>query len=277
MERHFGICEWALPVSGLLAIRLAAEAGYEGIQLGELGGRGNGCPLNHPRVQTAYREEADRWGLKLHSLNLGALLAEGTMDHPPGSVRGQWARKSLEKGFAACRALGAGTVVITVDPKTDAAFENVLAHLAFARELAEESGIEIALESGLPLGRFLELLDRAGEGFRVCMDILNSLRFGTGDPREEIRLLGGERIAHFHLKDSAAALFRRGQRGCVPLGQGDGGFWETAEHIRALEFSGWLITENYYYLPPMNGGGKDFLALAAADLETMRRAFPGEK
>ena len=37
MGRHFGICEWALPVSGPLAIRLAAEAGYEGIQLGELG------------------------------------------------------------------------------------------------------------------------------------------------------------------------------------------------------------------------------------------------
>ena len=33
MGRHFGICEWALPVSGPLAIRLAAEAGYEAPQL----------------------------------------------------------------------------------------------------------------------------------------------------------------------------------------------------------------------------------------------------
>ena len=28
-EQRFGICEWSLPVSGPLAMRLAAEAGYD--------------------------------------------------------------------------------------------------------------------------------------------------------------------------------------------------------------------------------------------------------
>jgi len=273
MERHFGICEWSLPVSGPLAIRLAREAGFEGIQLGEAGGRGNGYPLNHPRVQSAYREAAERCGMVLHSLNLGALLAEGNLNFPPESARGRAARESLERGFAVCRALGISTVVITVDPETETAFQNVLEHLTFAGALARDCGAEIDLESALPLERFQALLERAGAGFRVCMDILNPLRFGTGDPREQIRAFGRERIGHFHLKDSASDLFQRGQRGCVLLGQGDGGFRETAALIRDLEFSGWLITENYYYLPPVNPGGADFLALAARDLETMRRAF----
>ena len=42
MSYHFGICEWSLPVSGPLAIRFAAVAGAEGIQLGEAGGRAMG-------------------------------------------------------------------------------------------------------------------------------------------------------------------------------------------------------------------------------------------
>lgn len=273
MELHFGICEWSLPVSGPLAIRLAREAGFEGIQLGEAGGRGSGYPLNHPRVQAAYREAADRWGVTLHSLNLGALLARGSLNFPPESGEGQAARESLERGFAACRALEIPSMVITVAPEGEAAFRSVLDHLAYAGALAEDSGVEIALESALPLPEFRALLDRAGEKFRVCMDILNPLRFGTGDPREQIRAFGRERIAHFHLKDGVSALFRPGQRGCVPLGRGDGGFYETAAAIRSLEFSGWLITENYYYLPPMNDGRGDFLALAAGDLETMRQAF----
>lgn len=37
MGYQFGICEWSLPVSGPLAIRLAGEAGFTGIQLGEAG------------------------------------------------------------------------------------------------------------------------------------------------------------------------------------------------------------------------------------------------
>lgn len=51
MGYQFGICEWSLPVSGPLAIRLAGEAGFTGIQLGEAGGRAMGFPLTHPRVQ----------------------------------------------------------------------------------------------------------------------------------------------------------------------------------------------------------------------------------
>ena len=33
------------------------------------------------------------------------------------------------------------------------------------------------------------------------------------------------------------------------------------------------MTENYYYLPPMNDGEADFIALASCDLETMKKSF----
>ena len=106
------------------------------------------------------------------------------------------------------------------------------------------------------------------------MDLLNPLRFGTGDPREQIRLFGEERISHFHMKDSIRSLFQRGRRGCVLLGRGDAGYRQSVELIREMGFSCWMITENYYHLPPMNDGTRDFAALAAEDLKTLRASFP---
>lgn len=273
MRRHFGICEWAFPVFGPLAIRLAREAGYDGIQLGEAGGRRMGFPLNHPRVRQIYCETAEQYQIELHSLNLGALLAEGSLNHAAGSERGQHARESLRAGFSACRKLDIHTIVITVDPQTEEAAAHVVSHLRFAAELAQDSDVEIAMESALPLERIQRILAGAGESVKVCMDLLNPLRFGTGSPQQQIHAFGADRISHFHMKDSVSSLFQPGQRGCVPLGQGDAGYAESVELIKRLPYEGWLITENYYYLPPMNRGDGDFVELAARDLATMKQSM----
>lgn len=273
MDYHFGICEWSLPVSGTLAIRLASQAGYEGIQLGEAGGRIQGYPLNNPCVQEAYLEEAYRYGIKLHSLNLGALLAEGTLNYAPETERGCWARESLDKGFEVCRNLGLGVVVITVEPKTEEAFANVVSHLKYAQELSRDSGVEIAVESAQPLTDIRRLLDQLDGAIKLCMDLLNPFRFRTGDAREQIRSFGADCISHFHMKDSVRELFRPGERGCVLLGRGDAGIAESAALIRQMTCGGWLISENYYYLPPMNREEADFMMLAKQDLETMKQLF----
>ena len=95
----FGICEWSLPVSGPLAIRLAKEAGFDGNADWRNRRKTDGLSLNHKSVQEIYRETAQKYDLKLHSLNLGALLSEGTMNYAEGTTKGEWARKSLVKGF----------------------------------------------------------------------------------------------------------------------------------------------------------------------------------
>lgn len=273
MSYHFGICEWSLPVSGPLAIRFAAVAGAEGIQLGEAGGRAMGYPLNHPRVQAAYLEEAQTRGVTLHSLNLGALLGEGTLNYAADTAQGTCARESLANGFAVCCGMSIPVIVITVEPKNEDAFRNVVSHLRFAEELAAESGVEIAVESAQPLPEIQRLFEQLAPATKLCMDLLNPLRFQTGDPREQLRAFGPQRISHYHLKDSARELFRPGQRGCLPLGQGDAGFFKSAALIRSLTDSAWLISENYYHLPPMNVRHPDFIALAKQDLETARKAF----
>ncbi|MBD9195912.1 MAG: sugar phosphate isomerase/epimerase [Clostridiales bacterium] len=274
MTQHYGVCEWSFPVSGPLAIQLAAEAGYEGMQVGEAGGRPMGFPLNDPRVCAAYLESAAAHHVRLHSLNLGALLAEGTMNYAAGTREGNWARESLEHGFAAARALGVEDVVITVDAPDSGAEANAVEHLRYAQRLAADSGMVIAMESALPLPDILRILDKAGPEIKVCMDLLNPLRFGTGDPQEQIRAFGRERIRHFHWKDSQKDLFRKGERGCMPLGQGDAGLAASAALIRELGFRDtWMISENYYHLEPLSQLGGDLTARAARDLAAMQGFF----
>lgn len=269
----YGICEWSLPVSGTLAIRLAGEMGFDGLQMGEAGGRLMGYPLNNRRVQELYLETAQKYGQRLHSLNLGALLAEGTLNYAPETKQGGFARESLKKGFEACEALGIGTVVITVNSQDEEQMSNALAHLAYATELASEHGVEIAMESAQELSVILGILESMQEKIKICMDILNPLRFGTGNPQEQICIFGKEHISHFHLKDSAKDLFRMGERGCTLLGEGDAGFSESVELIKKMKYDGWVISENYYYLPPMCDESSDFFELARKDLLTMKKSF----
>ena len=273
MKQKFGICEWSLPVSGAAAMVIASDIGYEGIQIGEAGGRSMGYPLCNRRVAEIYIATAEKTGIKLHSLNLGALLAEGTLNYDTNTARGAAARESLEKGIQACELMSIDTVVITADPQTQQAEENVISHLEYALNLAENSGIQIALESACPLEEILRIEERVSGRLKICMDILNPLRFGTGDPVDQIEVFGTERISHFHMKDSIKKLFSPGQRGCVLLGTGDGEYKESVKKIKEIGYEGWLISENYYYLPPMSCSGKDSVSLAAADLDTLHRSF----
>lgn len=278
MENRFGICEWSMPVRGTEAIKFAARIGFDGIQIGEAGGRLESFPLNDMRTQQNYKEAAEKYGIQIHSLNLGSLLQEGTLNRSPDSNEGRYARESILKALEVCNALGIKTIVITADPSTEEEMENAAAHIRFAAKEAGMTGIEIAVESAdtaEQIGRLLYMTGagKQGSNVKLCMDILNPLRFNTGNPWEQIQIFGREMISHFHMKDSLKSLFNPGERGCVILGTGDGGYQKSAEAIKKIGFEGWFITENYYYLPPMSGENKDFSIFAAKDLSIMKKSI----
>lgn len=267
---YYGICEWSLPVSGATAIKLAGSMGFNGIQLGEAGGAASSFPLGNKRVREAYLEAAEESGIAFQALNLGALLGSGFMKFAPSSPKGELARLSLTKGFDAAEALGIPVIVITFESDDCDSFENSISHLKYAEELSRRTGVRIAIETGQCLQDIERMLERTDERDKICMDLLNPLRFGTGDPREQIRYFGGDRIDHFHFKDSISSLFIKGQRGCVLLGTGDADLKSSCEIIKSMGFEGWMVSENYYFLPPMNDGSIDFCQLAETDLRTMK-------
>ncbi len=269
---RFGVCEWSLPAGGPFGVRLAAECGFDGVQLGDLGGMPQGFPMNHPRIQQGYLESAEQTGVRLHSLHLHTLVREGTMLHPMDSAQGELAKESIRKGVAACVAMGIDRLMLSSFFASrignDYELENFSSMLSYACDLGEAHGVRIVYEGILHIDRFLLLLDRVGERLTVLYDTLNPIRFGSGDPLEEIQRIGVDRIDHVHLKDAPPLWI-----GWCLLGTGMGRLEETAALLQDLGYRGWLITENYYAQPPM-GIDTDPYALARQDLLTMKALFP---
>lgn len=273
MKQSFGICEWSFPVSGTLAIQLAAQIGFDGIQLSESGGRAVGFPLTHPEIIAAYKYTAAQHNIQLHSLNLGALLTENTIFYETNTIQGEQARDSLLNGILACTKLGINAMVVTVSPKTKEAYYNAISHLKYAGTIAQNYNIELVIESILSLSDLTQLIEDLNGIAKICMDTLNPLRFGSGNPQEQILAFGKDKIHHFHIKDSISTLFSSNQRGCVPIGTGNGEYKESIAAIKSIGYEGWIISENYYYLPPLCNIQSDFMLAAYEDLRTLQNSF----
>ena len=99
MKRKLGICEWSLPVSGATAIEIAAEAGFEGMQIGEAGGRLAAFPLNNQKVQESYNQAALKYGIKLHFFELRRAFVRRNSQLSAGLVLRPSCHREFDKGI----------------------------------------------------------------------------------------------------------------------------------------------------------------------------------
>ena len=51
--KKVGVCEWCLPVWGPDSIGFAADIGFEGVQLTDLGGATKGFPMTNQKIREA--------------------------------------------------------------------------------------------------------------------------------------------------------------------------------------------------------------------------------
>ena len=70
---QFAACEWAFPCWGDLAVKMAHEAGFTGVQLGDGGGSMQGFPLRNKRVQDYYLNIAVKYGMSYPQIHLYTL------------------------------------------------------------------------------------------------------------------------------------------------------------------------------------------------------------
>jgi len=264
-----GICEWVLPFRGPEAIFYAAKLGFDGIQIEERGGFSAGYPLLQKELQQQYTETASHCGIRLQTLHLWSLCREAGMIHPLDSPAGKAALQSLQAGVDTCAAMGIEKLMVTsgflCQIKSRQDFDRFASMLKAACRMGEEKGVTIVFESVLTSSELHEMIHIVGKSLKICYDIFNPIRFSTGDPLTEIKELGLPAIDHFHLKDGPENLI-----GCVPLGEGAGRFDRVAQMIRALGYTGWLVSENYYWDPPMK---QPPTALVERDLSTIKRFF----
>lgn len=271
MPNRMAICEWTLPVGGTTGMQLAAEAGFCGMQLGDQGGAAAGYPLMIDRVRESYCECAQSLGIELPSIHLHALTREGDMLFPPSTARGERAREAIRNGVYACQKMHSPVLMLAAFfasfVQNSYQFDVFADHMRYACDIGEDMGVQIALESILPVPRQLEMLERLDNRFQIAYDNGNPLIFGSGDPAQEVRALGRERISFVHAKDKTPDY----KSGC-PLGEGVCKIPQTAEALREIGWSGWVVNENFFH--QFNRySGESFPALIREDRQRQMEFF----
>lgn len=261
-----GVCEWCLPVNSASAVEIARKAGFDGLQLSDLGGAAQGFPMNNPHVQESYLRAASDYGIELQSLHPYGLQRDGTMLFPLDTPQGASAQKSIEKCVDACADMHIPNIMLSSFFATLIRnrweFDVYAEHLKRAVQIGRDKGVRVVYECILDLEHICRMLDIVGPELKLCYDLFNPLRYTFGSP-EDVFKIGLEHIDHFHIKDAPSNL-----KGYVPIGEGCGNIKTLVSQIIQQGYDGWFVSENYYTLQAAENLD-DFLALAGEDVATL--------
>lgn len=99
----FGAVEWAFPCWGELAVKMASEAGFSGMQLGDGGGSLQGYPLRNKRVQEYYLNAGARYNIEFPHIHLYTLGHRGISEAASVPEEGKICLESIRQGVIAAR------------------------------------------------------------------------------------------------------------------------------------------------------------------------------
>lgn len=225
MSRLVGLVDWRLPEPGPGAVRLAAAAGADGVQL-DFGGPGRGPVIDAPGRIARVRTEADEHGVRLLAL-AGNHFNDVGLTAGPAIVR-----PLLIRLLDAAVALGVPLAFVPSFRRSavdgPAAFTRTVEALRWAAVEAEARGLVLASENVLDGAQARALADAVGSpAFRLLLDTFNPVEAGL-DPAVLVASLAGLLADQVHLKDGPPAA------GPSPLlGAGAGGLDATLDALSA--------------------------------------------
>lgn len=275
MAIKFGVCEWGIPVTGPFAVVLAAEMGFDGLQLADCGGFSMQYPLNNPRVQEAYLQAAADSGMELGSIHLRSVFQDKSIDAPAGSSLCEMFETSVSKTVKAAAQMKIPEVMGAAMVGDKELFPNVVRNLRYACQVAAEHGVLFTVETNLNNEENARLFEEVGQEMKLCFDACNPYLHNSGVPSAMLRQVLAQtprRIAHYHFKDTRTEDFHIGRPAPVLMGTGGADLAEQAQIILGSGFDGWVYSETYYFARPLNNGG-DFVALARDDCNSLRGLF----
>ena len=171
---QFAACEWAFPCWGDLAVKMAHEAGFTGVQLGDGGGSMQGFPLRNKRVQDYYLNIAAKYGMSYPQIHLYTLGHQGYYRNRPESREGRICTESIKQGIIAASEMGVPCVTIDAMRLNDPAKKAyAITATDYAVALGEEYGINIAVETDMTLEDHFTYIDRYGGKLKLCFDTHN--------------------------------------------------------------------------------------------------------
>lgn len=275
MAIKIGVCEWGMPVTGPFAVTLAAELGFDGLQLTDCGGSSMQYPLNNPRVQEAYLQAAAESGVEFGSIHLRSVFQDKSIDAPESSPLSELFRTSVTKSIKAAAQMGIPEVMVAAIIWNKELFSNVVRHLRYACQVAQDNGVVLTVETNLTNQENYRLFEEVGHGMKLCFDACNPYLYGNGIPSVMLKELLAEKpemIQHYHFKDTLTEDFHIGRPAPVLMGTGGADLETQARMVLESGFSGWVYSETYYFARPINDGG-DFIAIAKEDCKRLRKLF----
>ena len=272
----FAVCEWSFPCWGDLAVRMAHEAGFDGMQLGDAGGPMNAYPLRDPEVQAHYLEAGEKYGIEFPQIHLYTLGHQGYYRKRLDSPEGQVCLESIRQAVIAASEMKIPSVIIDGMRLNDAAKKRHALEVAkCAVQVGEEYGIKIGMETDMTLEDHIRFLDALDGKLTLCFDLHNPVMYGTGYPPDMVRVLGKDRMEHFHIKESQpnADGFITVETPIVLMGRGGTFFKESAQAVKDIGFSGWIVSENFYFRPNILADGYDYISAAKEDVKSLHAAY----
>jgi len=261
-----GICQYSLPVEGPYALKIASEIGFDGVQLDLIKNFKGQLSITNNFVQKTFLELKDQYGIEFPSiavreLDQHSILAEDN----------QVAMDAVNKAIIAASALKIPIVLVpnfgNSEIKTKGDFAKMKIVLKNACDLASEFGIIIATENLLSADEIERLINEVGSpNLKLYFDTQNHfLHRGYDMPEMLDRLI--DYVCEVHVKDGK----NKDLSGAL-LGRGDTGFYKSIEVLKKHNYSGWIISENYYDLEPLSLTNNNPVELIKEDFKILKEA-----
>lgn len=267
---QFAIAEWCVPVAGPAICRLAAEAGLDGVEL-NLGAFAHNLPLTDAHVRRYYLDAQQKYGVAFAGVAVNTL--DQSYAFPPENAQRAEERRFILKA-AVDTAAALKIPVVQVPHFWQNAIKNrderklAAAFFQAACEAAEAHGIVVSCENPMSVEENLELIELVDRpNFALYFDNENPVYFSNANSAEMLRALG-KHVCQLHVKDGTDA-----QLSCRLLGQGNARFYECVDVLREIGYTGWIVSENNYDMPPLTTFDDDRFERLVEDVAIMRRAF----
>ena len=269
-SNKIGICEWSLPVDGPYACRLAADLGFDGLQI-NVGDYHRGFSMSRGLVQDAYLEMAQNSGIEFPSM-AARVTDYYTMFPSRDEEESRIVRSGIGKAIEACAAMRIPRLLVPNFEKSEIRgpkdFEEAVRVFQWTCDKAGEKDIIVAAEntlSALDTQRFLGQIDRPN--LRIYFDTQNYyLHKGYDTPALLDELF--DHVCEIHVKDGKG----KDLSGAL-LGKGDTDFHGSLQVIKKHGYAGWIVIENYYDQKPLSALNDDPAELIRQDLGTLKAAL----
>lgn len=296
----FGACEYNFPVWGALAMEMAHEAGYDGIEITDGGGylqphpmnkgifvecerftpglvRLDGYPLTDKIIQDEYMNARAKTGIEITGIHLYFLNHQGFVSHDNETIQGKEALETIKNAVMAASQMGIPLVTIPTKGMFGVA-KNLYAFqkLEYAVKVAEEYGIKIANSFDTSIKRELEIMELLSGKLLADFNTADPLVFARENPVDMINELGGKRIAQIKIKDlkkDREGFITQETSEAVSIGSGDTEWKECLEVAEKLGFRGYIISDTPFNSSSLNVLGENYISLAEKDLDTLKKAF----